>query len=80
MKDFLRNDLNKRIALFFDHQMNQEDELEFLKQIQSNPAGHQAFLKEKSIREKIKENLYKPTRSNILADQIKDRIKKYPGQ
>jgi len=42
MKDFLRNDLNKRIAQFFDHQMNQEDELEFLKQIQSNPAGHQA--------------------------------------
>ncbi|MBK6544856.1 MAG: hypothetical protein IPO78_16045 [Saprospiraceae bacterium] len=80
MEDSFYNAFTKKIAQYFDHQLNTEDEQEFLSQLKQDPAGQQSFLKEKNIREKLRVNLHKSTRTGHLADQIKDQIRKYPGQ
>ena len=72
------DDLTKKIILYFDKQMNPEDEKEFLKQIKNNPAGNTAFMKEMHIREKLKANVHRPGRTAHLANQIKEQIRKYP--
>lgn len=79
MENSLNNELGKKINQYFDHEMNPEDEKEFLLQIENNPAGHSTFMKEKHIREKLKANIHRPARTHALQEQIKDRIKKYPG-
>ena len=78
MEDSLLNDLRKKITQYFDHQMNQDDEKEFLHQISKYPEGEDVFRKEKNIRNKIKEKLYRPHHTRLLEDQIKNRIKGYP--
>ena len=80
MENSFNNELTKKIMQYFDHQLNPEDEKEFLQQIKNNPAGHSAFMKELHIREKLKANIHRTTRTHALTAQIKDRIKKYPGQ
>jgi hypothetical protein len=80
MEDSINNELTRRMMQYFDHQLNPEDEKEFLLQIKKNPAGNQAFLKEKHIREKLKANIHRPAHTIALGAQIKDKIKKYPGQ
>jgi hypothetical protein len=80
MEDSFNIELTRKIMQYFDHQMNPEDEKEFLNQVKMNPAGHSAFIKEKQIREKLKANIHRPARTLALGDQIRDRIKKYPGQ
>jgi hypothetical protein len=72
------NDLTKKIIQYFDKQMNPEDEKEFLEQIKNNPAGNSTFMKEMHIREKLKANVHRPGRTDHLANQIKEQIRKYP--
>lgn len=79
MEDFRFTELITKITRYFDKEMDKNDESDFLQEIQNHPAGHSAFLKEKSIREKLRSNLYKPVHSQNLAEQIKQRIKKYPS-
>jgi galactitol-specific phosphotransferase system IIB component len=80
MMDSLYNDLAKKIMQYFDRQLNPDDEKEFLTQIKKNPEGHDAFMKEKHIREKLKKNVLRPSGTPALRAQIKEQIKKYPGQ
>lgn len=80
MEDSINNELIRKMMQYFDHQLNPEDEQKFLQQIQKNPAGHQAFQKEQHIREKLKANIHRPAHTIALGIQIKDKIKKYPGQ
>jgi hypothetical protein len=72
-------EFSKKLALYFDHQMNPEDEKEFLLQTQRTPDSQSAFIKELNIRQKLRANIHRPSHSNSLAKQIKDQIKKYPG-
>ncbi len=78
MEDSNNLEFSKKLALYFDHQMNPEDEKEFLLQTQQTPASQSVFLKELHIRQKLRANIHRPTHSQSLAQQIKDRIKKYP--
>ncbi len=80
MEDSFNDELSKKIVQYFDHQLNPEDEKEFLLQIKNNPAGNTAFMKEKHIREKLKANVHRSSHTHALGAQIMDRIKKYPGQ
>ena len=79
MEESFNNELTRQIMHYFDHQMNPEAEREFLLEIDKNPAGHTVFMKEKHIREKLRANVQRPTRTHALAAQIKEQIKKYPG-
>lgn len=79
MKNSFYSELANKIAQYFDQQLNKEDEIEFLSELKKHPASMEVFEKEKNIRGKLKENLYKSDRINRLSDQIKDQIKKYPG-
>jgi hypothetical protein len=80
MEELQNNELSKKIMLYFDRLMNEDDEREFLKQLNENPAGHKIFAKEKMIREKIKANIHRPSHTKALGLQIREQIKKYPGQ
>ncbi|MBK8954208.1 MAG: hypothetical protein IPM34_01445 [Saprospiraceae bacterium] len=75
MEDSRFLELIKNITRYFDKEMNKKDESDFLKEIENHPAGQNAFLKEKSIRAKLKNNLYRPVHSENLAEQIKQQIK-----
>ncbi|MBK9109436.1 MAG: hypothetical protein IPM92_13955 [Saprospiraceae bacterium] len=79
MEDLGFAELIRKITRYFDKEMDKNDESDFLQEIQNHPAGHSAFLKEKSIREKLRNNLYKPGHTQNLAEQIKQRIKRYPS-
>lgn len=79
MEDSRFAELIRKITRYFDKEMDTNDERDFLQEIHKHPAGHSAFLKERSIREKLKSNLYKPAHTQNLEEQIKQRIKKYPS-
>lgn len=78
MKDSNHLEFSKKLALYFDHQMHPDDEKEFLLQTQKAPDTQSVFLKELHIRQKLRANIHRPSHSDTLAEQIKDRIKKYP--
>ena len=76
MTNFDFSELGKKIGSFFDKEMSQDDQNEFLKQISNDPSSQNAFIRERIIREKLKSSLHRPIVSPGLVDRIKNGIKR----
>lgn len=73
-----RNDLDsfkERVNLFFDRELNTEDENALMEEVKDDPARGNLFKKEKSFREYIKNNVKRSSVPPDLIQNIKDKIK-----
>lgn len=74
MEDARLTELMRKITPYFDKQLSLQDEKDFLQEIKNHPAGQMAFQKERIIRDKLKSNLYRPPHTEMIGDQIRNRI------
>lgn len=73
-----RNDIHgfrERVNLYFDNQLNKEEEDSLLQEVNTDPSRGVVFKKEKNFREFIKNNVKRSTVSPDLIQNIRDRIK-----
>jgi hypothetical protein len=76
MKDQNQNqDIRKQIGMFFDRELDQSSEQEFLDRVNADPAFHRVFTKEKSIRDNLKKHVKRPGASPDLIQAIKNNIR-----
>lgn len=76
MKDQNQNqDIRKQIGMFFDRELDQSSEQEFLDRVNADPAYHRVFTKEKSIRDNLKKHVKRPGASPDLIQAIKNNIR-----
>jgi hypothetical protein len=68
------NDLRNKINLYFDNELDSNDQQSLLNKIDHDPACSKLFNKEKSFRDFIKNNVKRPTVSQEFIRNLKDRI------
>ena len=68
-------ELRKRINLYFDHALNQEEEKNLLSEVDNDVRCSQMFNKEKSFREFIRTSVKRSSVSPDLIQNIRDRIR-----
>ena len=76
MKD--RNELQnirEQVNMFFDHELDKSSEDELLDRVNTDPAFHRVFTKEKTMRENIKKHVRRPGASPDLIQAIKNNIR-----
>ena len=71
-----QHDLKKQVEMYFDHALDQQSQDELLHKVSTDPSYQQAFEHEQSVRNKIKEHIYRPVNSNQLIKAIKNQIRK----
>ena len=71
-----QHDLKKQVEMYFDHALDQQSQDELLHKVNTDPTYQQAFEHEQSVRNKIKEHIYRPVNSNQLIKAIKNQIRK----
>ncbi len=69
-------DLKKQVEMFFDQVLDPQSRDEFLQKVSSDPAYQQAYQHELTIRDKIKQHIYRPDNSSQLIQAIKNQIRK----
>lgn len=65
----------ERVNLYFDKELNSEDENALMEEINDDPARGSLFKKEKSFRDFIKNNVKRSSVPPDLIQNIKDSIK-----
>lgn len=73
-------ELRRKINLYLDHEMSQDDEFSFMQEIKKNPESQNILEREVAIRNKIKQKLIRPSVNPQLLESIKNKINRYPGQ
>ena len=71
MEDFNFTELKRRISLYFENDSQTNEKENIFNEIQSHPNGPEVFNRERTIREKIKERVHRPSVSVGMIDQIK---------
>jgi hypothetical protein len=69
-------DLRKKIALYFDNELCQNDKTNLLEQVSQDPTCCNMFEKEKTFREFIKNNISRPQVSSELIHNLKNQLSK----
>ncbi len=67
-------ELFKRVHLYLDGELKQEEEMQLLREIQSNPSYMAVLSKEKSFRDFIKSKMQRRKVSPTLISNIKNNI------
>lgn len=67
-------ELFKRVNMYLDGELSQEEETKLLREIQSNPRYMAVLSKERSFRDFIKSKLQRRTVSPALINNIKNKI------
>lgn len=62
--------------MYFDQALDPQTKDEFLQKVGTDPTYQQAFEHEQSIRNKIREHIYRPVNSTQLITAIKNQIRK----
>ncbi len=68
------NDLRNKINLYFDNQLDHQDQKELLSKVDVDPQCSKLFNKEKSFRDFIKNNVKRSTVSPEFIRNLRDRI------
>jgi hypothetical protein len=68
------NDLRNKINLYFDNELDNDDQKSLMSKVDGDPACSKLFNKEKSFRDFIKNNVKRPTVSPEFIRDLKDRI------
>ena len=65
----------KKISLYFDNALDQNQCNELLNEVSNNPKVHSIYSKEKDFREYIKSHIIRPSVSSDLVETIKNKIR-----
>lgn len=68
-------DIRNQVNMFFDHELDKSSENELLDRVNTDPAFHRVFSKEKAMRDNIKKHVRRPGASPDLIQAIKDNIR-----
>ncbi len=74
-KNINQKELFTKVSLYLDHEMNREEEANFLQEIKTNPAYLEFLSKEKHFREAIRTRIQRRQVSPALVQSIKDKIR-----
>jgi len=72
-------ELVKKVNMYIDNELSQQEERALLKEIQQNPAYIKLLSKEKSFRAFIKSRMHKRKVSPALIQSIKNKINVQPS-
>ncbi len=67
--------IKQRIGLYFDNELNPQDQDDLLSLVQNDARCSKMFNKEKNFRDFIKNNVKRPSVSPDMIQSIRDRIK-----
>lgn len=73
-----QNDLQsirEEIGMYFDRQLNDDQQKSLLERVNADPAYHRVFAQEKEVRDHLKQKLRRPGVSPDLIQSIKDNIR-----
>ena len=68
-------DIRKQIGQYFDQQLDETAQQEFLDRVHADPAFHRVFTREKAIRDNLKKHAKRPGPSPDLIQAIKNNIR-----
>jgi hypothetical protein len=68
-------EIQNRVSLFFDNALADNEKRELLDQVTQDPRCSKIFNKEKNFREFIKNNVTRPSVSNDMIQNIKNKIR-----
>jgi len=68
-------EIQNRVSLFFDNALADNEKRELLDQVNDDPRCSKIFNKEKNFREFIRNNVTRPTVSNDMIQNIKNKIR-----
>jgi hypothetical protein len=68
-------EIRRQVDMFFDHALSLEDEKTLLERVRQDPAYHQVFSHEKSMREHLKNRVLRPGVTPDFIQSIKDHIR-----
>ncbi len=69
------HEIKQRIGLYFDNELNPQDQDDLLSLVQNDARCCKMFNKEKNFRDFIKNNVKRPSMSPDMIKSIRDRIK-----
>jgi hypothetical protein len=69
---------NRRVSMFLDRALSQEDESRFLQEAKHDPALQVALNQEQSFRQLIRNGVHRRKASTALIQSIKDKIRTAP--
>jgi len=72
-KDF--QNIRREVDMYFDRALSRQDQDLLLDRVNTDPAYHRVFTKEKAMREHIKQGIHRPGVSPDLIQAIKDNIR-----
>ena len=75
MKDQQRQSIRKEVGLYFDRDLSDSAQQNFLDKVKSDPAYRATFNREKNVREILKNSVQRTAVSPDLIQSIKNRIK-----
>jgi hypothetical protein len=67
--------IREEIGMYFDRQLNAEQQQSLLDRVNADPAYHRVFTQEKEIRDHLKQKVRRPGVSPDLIQSIKDNIR-----
>ena len=67
--------IRREVDMFFDHALSTEDEKALLRRVDTDPAYHRVFSKERNMRDNIRRNIHRPGVTPDLIQAIKDNIR-----
>lgn len=73
-KDLNTSDLRRKISLYFDNELDNQDSASLLNRVEVDPKCSSLFEKEKDFRNYIKSNLRRSSVSSNLIQNIKNNI------
>lgn len=68
-------EIRRKVGMYFDQALNQEDERNFLQMVNSNPSFNREFERERTIREHLRKCVKRPCVSANLIQSIKEKIR-----
>ena len=68
-------DFQQRVNLYFDNQLNENDQQTLLNQVSEDPQCDKMFQKEKNFRDFIKNNVKRSSVSPDLIQSIKNKVR-----
>ncbi|MDQ3143116.1 MAG: hypothetical protein M3Q56_12815 [Bacteroidota bacterium] len=74
MNDISFEEIRRKIASFFDQDMNPDDKDQFLDSIKKDPASSSEFDHEKNIRQKLRQLANRPSVPQGFVDQIRNKV------
>lgn len=71
-------DLVKKVTMYLDNELNEDDERNLLSELQQNPSCYNLLKQEQSFREFIKSKVHRRKVSPALIESIKEKIRVAP--